>query len=124
MVNGNSHEKGGRVSPIPKEGETAREAPIYTQMKKVGVEMTISEANRKENRLGKLKALAALLAREMDKVKYSKDLPPLAKQYRETIREIEEIDGDSKEEDEIGEILGQRTLDGKSRTVRKDKSKV
>lgn len=86
--------------------------------------MKITVANRKENRLGKLKALAELLAKEMVKVKYPKDLPPLAKQYRETIREIEELDGDSKEGDEIGEILGQRTLDGKSRTVRKDKSKV
>lgn len=85
--------------------------------------MSISEANQNENRLGKLKALAALLAEEMDKVKYSKDLPPLAKQYRETIREIEELDGD-KEEDEISDILEKRIADGKSGAVRKDKSKV
>lgn len=85
--------------------------------------MNISEANRKENRLGKLKALAELLAAQMDKVKYAKDLPPLAKQYRETIREIEELDGD-KEEDEISDILGKRAADGKSGAVRKDKSKV
>jgi hypothetical protein len=85
--------------------------------------MSISEANRKENRLGKLKALAELLAEEMDKVKYSKDLPPLAKQYRETIREIEELDGD-KEEDEISDILEKRLADGKSGAVRKDKSKI
>ena len=85
--------------------------------------MNISEANRKENRLGKLKALAELLAEQMDKVKYAKDLPPLAKQYRETIREIEELDGD-KEEDEISDILGKRAADGKSGAVRKDKSKV
>ena len=85
--------------------------------------MSISEANRKENRLGKLKALAELLAEEMDKVKCSKDLPPLAKQYRETIREIEELDGD-KEEDEISDILEKRLADGKSGAVRKDKSKI
>lgn len=85
--------------------------------------MSISEANRKENRLGKLKALAELLAEEMDKVKYSKDLPPLAKQYRETIREIEELDGD-KEEDEISDILEKRLTDGKSGAVRKNKSKI
>ena len=85
--------------------------------------MSISEANRKENRLGKLKALAELLAEKMDKVKYSKDLPPLAKQYRETIREIEELDGD-KEEDEISDILEKRLADGKSGAVRKDKSKI
>ena len=86
--------------------------------------MTISEANRTEDRLGKLKALAERLAAEMDKVKYSKDLPPLAKQYRETIREIEEIDGGNKETDEISELLGQRVSDGKTGTVRKDKTKV
>ena len=85
--------------------------------------MNISEANRKENRLGKLKALAELLAEQMDEVKYAKDLPPLAKQYRETIREIEELDGD-KEEDEISDILGKRAANGKSGAVRKDKSKV
>ena len=85
--------------------------------------MSISEANRKENRLGKLKALAELLAEKMDKVKYAKDLPPLAKQYRETIREIEELDGD-KEEDEISDILEKRLADGKSGAVRKDKSKI
>jgi hypothetical protein len=86
--------------------------------------MTISEANRKENRLGKLKALAELLAREMDAVKYSKDLPPLAKQYRETIREIEELDGGTKEEDELTDLLKARDADGKSRAVRKNKAEI
>lgn len=86
--------------------------------------ISIAEVNRTEDRLGKLKALAALLAEEMDKVKYSKDLPPLARQYRETLREIEEIDGGAKETDEIAELLGSRDRDGKSRAVRKDMSKV
>lgn len=99
-------------------------APIYTQMQNNGVWMTISEANRKENRLGKLKALAELLAREMDAVKYSKDLPPLAKQYRETIREIEELDGGTKEEDELTDLLKARDNDGKSRAVRKNKAEI
>ena len=85
--------------------------------------MGLVDINETENRLGKLKALAELLAEEMDKVKYSKDLPPLAKQYRETIREIEELDGD-KEEDEISDILEKRLADGKSGAVRKDKSKI
>lgn len=86
--------------------------------------MSIAEANRNENRLGKLKALAELLAEEMDKVKYSKDLPPLAKQYRETIREIEELDGGAKEEDELSDLLKARDLDGKSRAVRKNKAEI
>jgi hypothetical protein len=86
--------------------------------------MTIVEANQTQDRRGKLIALAELLAEQMDKVKYSKDLPPLAKQYRETIREIEELDDGSKDTDEISELLGQRDADGKSGAVRKDKSRV
>ena len=86
--------------------------------------MTIVEANQTQDRRGKLIALAELLAEQMDKVKYSKDLPPLAKQYRETIREIEELDDGSKDTDEISELLDQRDADGKSGAVRKDKSRV
>ena len=76
------------------------------------------------DRLEKLKALAELLAEKMDEVKYIKDLPPLAKQYRETIREIEEIEGNVNEADEITEILRSRENNGKSGAVRKNKSAV
>ena len=82
----------------------------------------ISEANQNCDRLGKLKALAELLAEKMDEVKYCKDLPPLAKHYRETIREIEEIEGVGNNEDEIADILHSRELDGKAGAVRKDKA--
>lgn len=81
------------------------------------------EANQGE-RIEKLKALAELLAEKMDEVKYIKDLPPLAKQYRETIREIEEIEGNVNEADEITEILRSRENNGKSGAVRKNKSAV
>ena len=81
------------------------------------------EANEGD-RLEKLKALAELLAEKMDEVKYVKDLPPLAKQYRETIREIEEIEGNVNEADEITEILRSRENNGKSGAVRKNKSAV
>lgn len=86
--------------------------------------MTISEANQSENRLEKLKALAELLAEKMDEVKYIKDLSPLAKQYRETIREIEEIEGNVTDTDEIAEILHSRESSGKSGAVRKNKSAI
>ena len=76
------------------------------------------------DRLEKLKALAELLAEKMDEVKYVKDLPPLAKQYRETIREIEEIEGNVNETDEITEILRSRENNGKSGAIRKNKSAV
>lgn len=81
------------------------------------------EANQNCDRLGKLKAVAELLAKEMDKVKYSKDLPPLTKQYRETIKEIEEIEGNNNGEDEIEKLLSDRA-DGMPRAVRADRSKV
>lgn len=86
--------------------------------------MSIFIANQTEDRLGKLKALAELLAAKMDEVKYAKDLPPLAKQYRETIREIEEIEGVGGNNDEIADILHAREADGKSGAVRKDKTKI
>ena len=46
----------------------------------------------------------------------------LAKQYRETVREIEEIEGAANSEDEICEILGERAADGKSGAVRKSRT--
>jgi hypothetical protein len=47
-----------------------------------------------------------------------KYLPQLSKQYRETIKEIEEIEGVDREDDEIGEILSARKADGKPDAVR------
>ena len=81
--------------------------------------MGMIEANCGD-RLEKLKALAELLAEKMDEVKYIKDLPPLAKQYRETIKEIESIEGGTSTDDEISEILSGR--DGMSDSVRKNRS--
>ena len=45
-------------------------------------------------------------------------MPPRAKQYRETIKEIEEIRGVADDDDEIGRILSTREADGKSGAVR------
>ena len=75
------------------------------------------------NRLEQLKGLARILAEQIDVC--SKDIidgpkcmPQLSKQYRETIREIEEIEGAENNDDEIGEILSERKADGKSNSVR------
>lgn len=46
----------------------------------------------------------------------------MAKQYRETIREIEEIEGVSADGDEISEILTNREADGKPGAVRKNRA--
>ncbi len=75
-------------------------------------------------RLQKLKNLAAVLAANIDSCDDDRALPALAKQYRETIREIEEIEGAEHHGDEIGAILAQRQADGKPGAVRPDRSAV
>lgn len=74
------------------------------------------------DRLEQLKNLAAVLAVKIDETtndpEGAKSLPQLARQYRETIREIEETEGASKNDDEIGELLSARRADGKSDAVR------
>ena len=83
----------------------------------------IANINEDGTRLEKLKALADILATAIDGVKYQKDLPPLVKQYREVIREIEEIEG-TETEDGIEEIIKQRKADGKPGAVRKGRAEV
>ena len=67
-------------------------------------------------RLEKLKNLEADLLELMKKAN-SRSYAPLAKQYRETIKEIEEIEG-TDGGDEIAEILAERDAAGESRSVR------
>jgi hypothetical protein len=50
----------------------------------------------------------------------SRTYASLAKQYRETIKEIEEIEGNSEQSDEIAQILGDR--DGMPGAVRANRS--
>ena len=76
--------------------------------------------NVKGGRLEELKNLKLVLAAAIDG--YSDPKPQLAKQYRETVREIEEIEGAANSEDEICEILGERAADGKSGAVRKSRT--
>lgn len=73
-------------------------------------------------RLSALKALAEVLAGSIDTCEDARALPPLAKQYRETIREIEEIEGGETDADEIGTLLAQRSADGKPGAVRKNRA--
>ena len=85
-------------------------APIYTQ----GVfEMA--------DRLHKLKALETRLLLAIEEAD-ERTLPGLAKQYRETIQEIEEIEGADNDGDEISEILAGRAADGKAGAVRKSRA--
>lgn len=79
----------------------------------------VVEASRPEQ----LKALLVVISKEIDRKPGARDLAGLCKQYRDTVREIEEIEG-VREDDEIGEILKGRKADGKSDSVRSRKTKV
>ena len=54
--------------------------------------MKMKSVTARGDRLKQLKELARVLAESIDSCLDPKALPPLAKQYRETIREIEEIE--------------------------------
>lgn len=86
--------------------------------------MGMQEVTSQGSRLAQLKTLAAILAESIDNCQQVRVLPQLAKQYRETVREIEEIEGTQNHEDEISQILEGRKADGKPGTVRKDRTKV
>lgn len=75
----------------------------------------------KGSRLEQLKTLASTLASGIDACEDYRALPALAKQYRETVREIEEIEGVDDDGDEIGKILAERETDGKPGAVRKNR---
>lgn len=74
-------------------------------------------------RLEKLRELEAVLHRELP-LADSKSLASIARQYRETLREIEEIEGVTDDGDEIADILSERKLDGKSGAVRKNRTEL
>ena len=75
-----------------------------------------------QDRLAQLKALLEVLANEIDQKPGARDLAQLSKQYRETLKEIEEIEGTENTNDEISEILAERAAAGKSGTVRKNRA--
>ena len=72
------------------------------------------------NRLEALENLALIVADAIDNYTEEKSLSQLIKQYRETMKEIEEIKGREDFDDEISEILSVRVSAGKSGAVRKN----
>lgn len=86
--------------------------------------MKMKTVTARGTRLDKLKTLAKVLAENIDSCDDCRLLPQLAKQYRETIREIEEAEGGMVDDDEIGAILAQRQAGGKPGAVRKDRTGV
>ena len=70
------------------------------------------------DRLRQLKELLGIIAEAIDRSPGARDLAQLSRQYRETLKEIEEIEGGPKDDDELGAILAQRQSDGKPGAVR------
>lgn len=68
-------------------------------------------------RLEKLRVLETQLAAALEEAEV-KEVASLARQYRETIREIEEIEGAQDDDDEISRILSERAAAGKPGAVR------
>ena len=68
-------------------------------------------------RIEKLKELEAKLYVAMQTAQ-NKDLATLAKQYRDTLREIEEIEGTEDNNDDISDIISERETNGKAGAVR------
>ena len=86
--------------------------------------MPLYTVSRKGNRLEQLKKLRDTLAKAIDTCESMRDLATLSRQYRETIREIEEIEGTNDDTDEIGAILAERQQDGKPGAVRTHRTSV
>lgn len=82
----------------------------------------LSNVVNSATRLVQLKELLVILADEIDNRPGARDLAQLSRQYRETLKEIEEIEGTAGDNDEIGELLAERAADGKPGAVRKDRS--
>lgn len=68
-------------------------------------------------RLEQLKELLGILAEEIDARPGARDMASLARQYRETLKEIEEIEGAGTDGDEITELLAGRESARKSGSV-------
>jgi len=61
----------------------------------------------RKDRLGQLKDLLETLADKINEDPGARDMAQLAKQYRETLKEIEELEGNDGAEDEIGKLLSE-----------------
>ena len=76
------------------------------------------------DRVSQLKALLEILADAIDNRPGARDLAALSKQYRETLAEIEALEGNAPKDDQIEELLKNRQANGKSNAVRKNRAAV
>ena len=66
------------------------------------------DVSERGDRLAQLIALKKKLAEALDDCDSKRDLASLSRQYRETLREIEELEKDDDDLDEIARILANR----------------
>ena len=71
------------------------------------------QAVTESSRVEQLRELLLILAKEIDDGPGARDMASLARQYRETLKEIEEIEGANDDTDEIAKLLSD---DGESGT--------
>ena len=71
----------------------------------MGESMQSIEKSAGKGRLAELTALRQRLAQEIDICESSRDLASLARQYRETIREIDEIQNGEDGDDRAAELV-------------------
>ena len=76
------------------------------------------------DRASQLRALLKILADAIDSRPGARDLASLSKQYRETLAEIEALEGNAPKDDQIEELLKNRQANGKSSAVRKNRAAV
>lgn len=69
----------------------------------------------KDSRLQQLRDLMEIVANKINSDPGARDLAGLAKQYREILREIEEIKGSEPKDDEIAKLLGADGVPGSVR---------
>lgn len=82
----------------------------------------LSKIVNKKPRLAQLKVLLGILAERIDESPGARDLAQLSRQFRETLQEIEEIEGAAQNDDDIAEILSAREAAGKPGAVRQSRS--
>ena len=82
----------------------------------------LTTATKNGDRREQLQILASMLARAIRDFQDEKSLAPLAKQYRETIKELDELKGSEHDDDEIGKVLGSRADHGKPGAIRKNRA--
>lgn len=77
-----------------------------------------------KDRLSRLKDLRDVLESAIFECESKRDLAALSRQYRETIKEIEELEGAEPTNDGIAEILAARKADGHTTAIRKNRAAV